>query len=133
MDICDRIKRARRAGKTHCGIVKGRMAVSEAARTFGLADDSAIFRSIEKAEADAIATRVLHTDLAYGSKIMALARAKHLWQRFLEVFEGQEVEFATNAGTDAWSWMPATKATFDLGVLVIGTTSTGCLWVEDED
>lgn len=133
MDICDRIKRARHVGKTHCGIANGRMAVSEAARTFGLADDSAIFRTIGRVEADAIATRILHTDLAYSTKIMALARANHLWQRFLEVFEGQDVEFATNAGKDACSWMPATMATFDLGVLVIGTTNTGCLWVEDED
>ena len=133
MDICDRIRRARRAGKTHCSIVSGRMNVVEAARTFGLADDSAIFRTIGRVEADAIATRILHTDLAYGLKIMALPRAAHLWQRFMEVFEGQDVEFSTNAGTDACSWMPATKATFDLGVIVIGTTSTGCLWVEDED
>jgi hypothetical protein len=133
MDICDRIRRARRAGKTHCGIVNRRMTTVEAARTFGLADDSAIFRSIERAEADAIAIRILHTDLAYGTKIMALARATHLWQRFLETFEGQDIEFATNAGADACSWMPATQATFDLGVLVIGTTSAGCLWVEDED
>ena len=133
MDICDRIRRARLAGKTHCGIVNGRMAVVEAARTFGLADDSAIFRSIGPAEADAIAIRILHTDLAYGSKIMALARATHLWKRFLEAFEGQDVEFATNAGSDACSWMPATKATFDLEVLVIGTAMAGCLWVEDED
>ena len=120
-------------GKTYCGIANGAMAVSEAARTFGLADDSAIFRTIGRVEADAIATRILHTDLAYSTKIMALARANHLWQRFLEVFEGQDVEFATNAGKDACSWMPATMATFDLGVLVIGTTNTGCLWVEDED
>ena len=133
MDICDRIRRARHVGKTHCGIVSGRMNVVEAARTFGLADDSAIFRTIGRVEADAIATRILHTDLAYSTKIMALARAAHLWQRFMEVFEGQDVEFSTNAGTDACSWMPATNATFDLGVLVIGTTSTGCLWVEDED
>jgi hypothetical protein len=133
MDICDRIRRARRAGKTHCGIVNSRLTDVEAARTFGLADDSAIFRSIGRAEADAIATRILHTDLAYSTKIMALARAAHLWRRFMEVFEGQDVEFSTNAGTDACSWMPATNATFDLGVLVIGTTSTGCLWVEDED
>jgi hypothetical protein len=109
------------------------MSVVEAARTFGLADDGAIFRSIGRGEADAIATRILHTDLAYGSKIMPRARAAHLWQRFVETFEGQDVEFATNAREDACSWMPATNATFDLGVLVMGTTSTGCLWVEDED
>jgi hypothetical protein len=49
------------------------------------------------------------------------------------LFPGQDVCFATNAGAEAGSWMPATHATFDMGVLVIGATRVGCLWVEDED
>jgi hypothetical protein len=109
------------------------MSIVEAARTFGLADDKAIFRPIERAEADEIATYILHADLAYGSEIMPGARAAKLWQYFMELFKDQKVEFATNAGPQAGSWMPATRATFDMGVLVIGTTKTGCLWVEDED
>ena len=109
------------------------MSIAEAARIFGLADDDAIFRSIERAEADEIATYILHADLAYGSEIMARKRAAHLWQSFMELFRDQKVEFATNAGAQAGSWMPATKATFDMGVLVIGAARAGCLWVEDED
>jgi hypothetical protein len=109
------------------------MSIVEAARTFGLADDDAIFRSIEMAEAEEIATYILHVDLAYRSEIMSRARAADLWRHFMQLFQGQEVEFATNAGAQAGSWMPATKATFDMGVLVIGPTRAGCLWVEDED
>jgi hypothetical protein len=109
------------------------MSIVEAARIFGLADDNAIFRSIERGEADEIATYILHADLAYGSEIMSRVRAADLWRHFMELFQGQEVTFATNAGAQSGSWMPATKATFDMGVLVIGTTRAGCLWVEDED
>jgi hypothetical protein len=133
MEICARIRRARRRGNTRCGVVDGRKSIVEAARIFGLADDNAIFRSIERAEADEIATYILHADLAYGSEIMSRKRAAHLWQYFMELFQGQDLEFATNAGPQAGSWKPATKATFDMGVVVIGTTRTGCLWVEDED
>ena len=133
MDICARIRRARRRGNTRCGVVDGRKSFAEAARIFGLAEDDAIFRPIDRTEADEIAIYILHADLAYGSEIMARKRAAHLWQHFMELFRDQKVEFATNAGPQAGSWMSATKATFDMGVLVIGTTKTGCLWVEDED
>lgn len=109
------------------------MSIVEAARIFGLADDNAIFRSVERAEADEIAIYVLHADLAYSSEIMPPARAADLWRHFMELFQGQEVTFATNAGAQSGSWMPATNATFDMGVLVIGATQAGCLWVEDED
>jgi len=37
------------------------------------------------------------------------------------------------SAAEAGSWMPATQSTFDMGVLVIGATRVGCLWVEDED
>ena len=133
MDICAKIRRARHCGNTRCSIADGRMSIVEAARIFGLADDNAIFRSIERAEADEIATYVLHADMAYSAEIMSRAHAADLWRHFMELFQGQEVEFATNAGAHSGSWMPATNATFDMGVLVIGTTRAGCLWVEDED
>jgi hypothetical protein len=64
---------------------------------------------------------------------MSLARAADLWRQFMMLFQGQDVCFATNAGAEAGSWMPATHATFDMGVLVIAGTRVGCLWVEDED
>ena len=138
VDICTMIRRARRFGNTRCGVVEGRMNVPEVARAFGLADDGAIYRTVGSAEADAIATRVLHTDLAYGAEIMSLSEAADLWRRFKALFDGQDVEFVTNQGVidigaGYSSWTSATAATFDMGILVIGATRAGCLWVEDED
>ena len=109
------------------------MSIVEAARTFGLADDSATYRSIGRTEAEEIAVHILRADLAYGLKIMSVLRAADLWRQFTALFEGQNVEFVTNMLADPTHWMPATKATFDMGVLVIGATKAGCLWVEDED
>jgi hypothetical protein len=109
------------------------MTVVEAARVFDLADDPAIYRGIERAEADAIASRILEADLAYRSSIMSAARAAELWARFVALFEGQDAKFATNTNAHLNAWTPATGATFDLGVLVIGASKAGCLWVEDED
>jgi hypothetical protein len=138
VEICGRIRGARRFGSTRCGVVEGRMSVGEVARAFGLADDSAIYRPIGRADADAIATRLLHTDLAYGVEIIRLSDAADLWRQFKALFDGQDVEFVTNRsdtdfGTGSYSWTSATTATFDMGVLVIGATRAGCLWVEDED
>jgi len=131
--ICDWIRRKRRSGNTRCGVVKGRIAVVEVARAFGLADDITIYRPIGSTEAKEIATRVLSADLAYGSTIMSISDAADLWQQFVALLDGLEVEFFSNAGAVANSWTPATSATFDMGVLVVGTTKAGCLWVEDED
>jgi hypothetical protein len=133
MDICNQIRRERRLGTSRCDVLDGSMSIVEAARMFGLAGDPAIYREIERAEADAIAAHILQADLAYGSCVMSGSRAANLWRRFVALFEGQDVRFATNAGSFPGSWNPATSATFDLGVLVIGTSKAGCLWVEDED
>jgi len=109
------------------------MSIVEAARAFGLADDSATYRLIERTEAEEIAVHILRADLAYSLKIMSVLRAAELWRQFMVLFEGQKVEFATNVLADPTNWMPATQATFDMGVLVMGSSKTGCLWVEDED
>ena len=119
------------------------MNLAEVTRAFGLADDSAIYRSIDSVEASVIATRVLHADLAYNSEIMSMSDATGLWSQFAALFDGQNVEFVTNVGTEFGSWIAgtataftfasATAATFDIGILIIGATKAGCLWVEDED
>jgi hypothetical protein len=109
------------------------MTVAEAARAFGLAEDKAIYRSIGRLEADAIAAHLLRTSLAYGTEIMSLTRASDLWKKFMAPFEGQKVEFATNTLLDMRSWTPATRATFDMGILAMGATKVGCLWVEEDD
>jgi hypothetical protein len=53
-------------------------------------------------------------------------QAEQLTERFFAQF-GAGARFVTN------NWCPATDATFDGGVLVIGPQRSGCLWVEDED
>jgi hypothetical protein len=133
MHICEEIRRARRLGSTRCRVLDGRMNLAEAARSFALADDPAIYKAIGREEASAIAIHVLATELAYGANIMSAFRAADLWQRFMALFHGHDVSLFTNAAVDAQSWTPATDATFDMGILVIGATKAGCLWVEDED
>jgi hypothetical protein len=109
------------------------MSLVEVARAFELADDPAIYRPIRRGEADRIATDVLATGLAYGSHIMSSTDAADRWRQFLALFQGQDVSFFTNTVADAQSRNPATDATFDMGILVIGATRAGCLWVEEED
>jgi hypothetical protein len=135
MDVCGQIRAERRVGITRCAVVDGQFSLIEAARYFALADDPDIYRDIERPEADAIAARVLQTDLAYGLPIIGAARASELWTTFMALFDGQDPKLATNtvAESGAISWTPATEATFDMGVLVIGASKAGCLWVEDED
>ena len=75
------------------------MTAVEIARVFGLDDDGTVYRSIERAEANAIAARILCADLAYDTKIMSVSRAGDLWRQFMMLFDGQDVEFASNIGT----------------------------------
>ena len=109
------------------------MTVAEVARAFGLADDAVIYRSIGRADADSIATRLLGEGLAYGNEIMSASCAAELWQQFMALFDGQDVEFVSNTNTEMKSWCPAAAATFDMGVLVIGERKAGCFWIEEED
>jgi hypothetical protein len=132
MDICEKIRKAHK-GWTRCSVVDGGMNLVEAAGAFGLDPDPAIYRSIDRTQADEIATYILHVSLAYGVEIMSRSSAADLRRQFLALFQGQDVRFATNVGVPHNSWNPATDATFDMGVLVLGATRVGCLWVEDED
>ena len=141
--FCEQIRTERTAGITRCFALAKAMTVREAARTFGLANRMATYRGIQRAEADIIACQLLQTSLAYRTTLMAAARASQLWEEFLKLFSGQALQFATNLGevsgrfdlqsAVAFSFSPATSATFDLGVIVLGTSNTGCLWVEEED
>jgi hypothetical protein len=74
--------------------------------------------------------------MAYSYPMMSVERAKELAEQFLEQF-GAVAKFYSNGWT-GWEtgstgWSPATDATFDTGVLIIGNDRSGCIWVEDED
>jgi len=79
--------------------------------------------------------------MAYNGEADTLGFAEELTRDFLSWF-GEDVKYFTNAKwpkADELSsrpilggWTPATDATFDSGILVLGVQS-GVYWVEDED
>jgi hypothetical protein len=143
MTVVEEIIDARHCGLVRCGLSSNKSpSVSELAAEFGLGSDPGIYREIDEPEARRLIRLVLHQDLAYDAKLMSVEKASELTDGFLEQFGTGETRFYTNGkfyerGTgrwlNSWTWIPATMATFDTGVLVRGATVSGCLWVEDED
>lgn len=100
--------------------------------------------SVSPAEAEAVLLMVLEHDLAYESDVMTHVDAARLAADFL-AHVGREAEFLTN-GTWATkqavgsngavygpAWEPVSKATFDAGVVGVGSALVAMVWVEDED
>ncbi|MBW4490496.1 MAG: hypothetical protein KME12_22180 [Trichocoleus desertorum ATA4-8-CV12] len=138
INICDEINAARDCGVTHCHIIEVEPTpLTEIVPKFGLVFTPDTYQEISKAQAEAVAKRVLHRDLAYDAEIMTETEAQALVNQFLDCFDEENAEYYTNG--DYYSeevshgWNPATAATFDTGILVIGKSRVGCLWVEDED
>ncbi|WP_438019117.1 hypothetical protein WMF18_08645 [Sorangium sp. So ce315] len=136
--IIDRIQAARSCGVLHIGVVaEGVRSVGDLARLFGLRGDDGAYREIGEETARRIIAFVLHRDLAYGSELVPAEDAARLADEFLEQFDGAGCRYFTNGnfGEDPTgaSWTPATSATFDTGALILGSSKSGCLWVEDED
>jgi len=141
--VIDEILAARDCGVVHCGFSDARD-LPDVAAAFGLAIDESIYREIGFEAARDLVTNLLHRDQAYDSEIMALARATDLADRFLreatsapcryltnmisprELLKGRSTQFGPQ-------WNPATTATFDMGVLLLGARGSACFWVEDED
>ena len=91
---------------------------------------------LDRASALAIATNVLHRDLAYGVPVMPMDRAGDLARRLIDLFDGPSTSFLSNGtlgGRDRGSWDPLTDATFDTGVVCVAGDRLGLLWVADED
>ena len=94
-------------------------------------------------EAARVLCLVLTQDLAYGATLMAASVAERLAADFI-AHVGCEASFFTNG---SWaeaptvsggivrgpSWQPITAATFDAGVVGVGSEHAAILWVEDED
>lgn len=135
-DICEAIARRRGCGAVHCGITGGAASVTEVARAFGLRADPLCYHEIDEVSARAVAAGVLGRDLAYRAELLPPAEASALAARFFERCIGPGCRFYSNRGVSPGSsggWSPATDATFDGGVIVVGGARSGCLWVEDED
>jgi len=133
MTVYDDIIEARRCGYTRCGAIPS-STVGDVAKAFGL-KASAVYHEIDSAEARTLIELILHEDMAYHVEIMDRSIAANLAALFLAEFNAQVSRFYTNRRLvdGAAAWNPATDATFDTGVLVVGRVLSGCLWVEDED
>jgi len=141
MDICAEIKASRTAGVVRCAYFRGGATLVEVAGEFGLSTDANCYHEIGADAARWLAYLVLIQDLAYNAAIVAPALATSLVDRFFSAFSGPGHRFFTNGTfheavgerlTNS-GWCPATAATFDTGVMVVGPVASGILWVEDED
>jgi len=141
MDVFDVIRTERSAGKVFAGTTTGAKSVVALAGAFGLKGDASLYHQVDAEMARAILVAVLHRDLAYGNRLLSLARAEELAGQVMQRFPGAGVRFLTNgqfkhgaaAALVLSRWDPATDATFDTGVLMLGTTESGCVWVAEED
>jgi len=132
----------RDCGVVHAGLVEA-ADLPTAASAFRLATDGATYRAIDLEEARRVLTRILHRDLAYGAEIIPMADAERLAsevlllvpdaQLFTNGSYGSPPAPASNGVTVGPSWNPATSATFDTGVIAVGSSMSACVWVEDED
>lgn len=143
MDPLDAIKKERSSGRVFCGTLEKAESATALAASFGLSDKPACYRSTDVDMARAILVGILHRDLAYGTRLMSLSRAEELSAAFIQRFAKTGCRYFTNAefkrdagaGLVLAGWNPATTATFDTGVLVLGApgTESACVWVADED
>ncbi len=137
MAVVDDILAERDCGVVHCGFSRfAHKDILELAREFGLHDDPSAFAPIDASNAAALVASILHKDMAYSHPMMLEERANELAGQFFEQFGAGATCFSngwTGWETGSTGWHPATDATFDTGVLVVGHDRSGCIWVEDED
>ena len=140
MDGLEAIRTERARGRVICGTAKAD-AASVLAAAFGLSSEPGRYREIDEALARGILVGILHRDLAYGARIMSLARAEALAGEVIQTFGRRGSRYFTNgefkqdagAGLVLSKWDPATKATFDTGVLIVAPGESACVWVTEED
>jgi hypothetical protein len=140
MDVFEAIRKERTAGKLFCGTTAGVKAVPALASAFGLKGDASLYHQVDADMARAILVAILHRDLAYGNRLLSLARAEDLAAQVMQRFATPGARFLTNgqfkqaaAGLVLSHWDPATDSTFDTGVLFLGSGESGCVWVAEDD
>lgn len=106
--------------------------VATAARLRALGDG---WRPVDRVDAIAAVTDMLHHALAYHVELRPLPEAMALATAFLEPF-GSDAVYAVNwtsDGHDSTGWSPLTEHTFDSGIVVLGSEHAGIFCVADED
>lgn len=148
--VCDAITRQRKYGHPTCA-VHDRSApgdprlyhavLDEFVATLGFRGMGEAWIEVSIQSAKTLAREILFKDLAYGVAMMSEDEAALLAERFFALFDAS-VRCFTNGNLvvrDAdptevpGSWNPITEATVDAGVVCLGSSRIGILWVEDED
>jgi len=138
-------KNERFASRVQLGVREFRAEGPDAvAEQFGLTLLGEDWRSIDRGVAHGVLLKLLVEDMAYNQRRLSDEQANALALEFLGYF-GADARFYTNGdwevvpdyvskGTGAGhSWISATSATFDGGVLAVDVERCGVLWIEDED
>jgi hypothetical protein len=140
MDVFEAIRKERKAGKVFGGTTKDAKSVAALATAFGLKGDASLYHQVDAEMARQILVAILHRDLAHGNRQLSQARAEELAGQVIQRFADPGIRFLTNAkfkqvaGAFVLShWDPATTSTFDTGVLILGTSESGCIWVAEEE
>lgn len=149
MNTSARIIKRRSVGKTTCATIPlGRQGpdfaiADRAVQAHGFKTLGDAWLEISAHDAHAIATSLLHRDLAYGDEIMPLSEASELATEFLDLApepisyfsNGEWASALTDDGSLETSigWDPISDAAFDAGVVCVGDGTTAILWIEDED
>jgi len=141
MDPFEAIRKERKTGKLFCGTTKAAKSVTALAAEFGLKADASLYHQVDPEMARAILVGILHRDLAYGNRLLSLARAEELARLVIQQFSDPAIRYLTNAqfkqgagvGLVMSHWDPATTSTFDTGLLILGTAESACVWVAEDD
>jgi hypothetical protein len=152
MNPVEAIRARRNAGRVSCALLKHTNDASataladRAVQQVGLRALGEGWLEISESDAEAIATGVLHRDLAHGAEMMPLPAAAELAGELLALVTPPvrcftNGEWAEAFGDDAASleplesvgFDPISDATLDAGIVCVGEGVTVLLWVEDED
>jgi hypothetical protein len=150
MSVVESILRQRISGRISCQLVShgegdGALALADrAVESVGLRPLGEGWLEISEADAEAVATGVLHRDLAYHAEVMPLAAARDLASELIALVPPPMRCFTNGDWADAFgdgedephdgvSFDPISDASFDAGVICVGDGVTAVLWVEDED
>lgn len=97
IDIRDEINHARKFGGIYCDIIEVEpLPLSQLAPRFEFLFIPDTYHEINKAQAETVAKRVLHRDLAYDAEIMTETEAQTLANRFTACFDEQDAQYYTN-------------------------------------
>ncbi len=149
-EVCDAIARQRKYGQLTCAVGERtapvdprdyRAVVDEFVTTFGFTGLGDEWIEVGIDAAKTLVRRILFKDLAYSIAMMSDDEAALLTERFFGLFNGSVRCFtngnlvvpAADPAEVPGSWTPITEATFDAGVVCLGGSRIGILWVEDED